>query len=216
MKLVVFDIDGTLVKARDEHDADHKDSVWVLLHKYFGVFAEAGEQYKLFHDGKLSYEEWVAANVELWKDAGATEDKIQQAFVECTEKVLGADEVLAELKARGYIVAALSGGLLNLIDFHFHGVFKQAYANELLFEAGSISGCRATPYDFAQKADGLKRIASDFGFSMKDVVFVGDHVNDEEALRAAGVGVAINPISDSVRESADKVLSELPEVLTIL
>ena len=53
------------------------------------------------------------------------------------------------------------------------------------------------------KADGLKVIAKYYGITMEEIVFMGDHNNDVEALKQAGVGIAMGNATDAAREAAD-------------
>lgn len=53
------------------------------------------------------------------------------------------------------------------------------------------------------KADGLKDIANHYSIGMDDIVFMGDHNNDVEALRQAGIGIAMENATDAAKAAAD-------------
>lgn len=53
------------------------------------------------------------------------------------------------------------------------------------------------------KADGLKDIAEYYGISMGEIAFMGDHNNDVEALKQAGLGVAMGNATEAARNAAD-------------
>lgn len=58
------------------------------------------------------------------------------------------------------------------------------------------------------KASGLQEISRRLGFSMEQVVCVGDAANDEEALRASGCAVAMGNATPEVKQIADLVVSD--------
>ncbi|MEH7073217.1 Cof-type HAD-IIB family hydrolase [Neobacillus drentensis] len=55
------------------------------------------------------------------------------------------------------------------------------------------------------KAKGLELVCSRLGLEMKDVMAVGDSLNDLAMIKAAGMGVAMGNAQDLVKESADWV-----------
>lgn len=57
------------------------------------------------------------------------------------------------------------------------------------------------------KARGVELLAADLGFTLADVVAVGDGDNDLPLLEAAGIGVAMGNAPEHVRERADAVVS---------
>ena len=57
LKMVVFDVDGTLVK---EHS-------WQFVHKSLGTWVEGRKYREMFFDGRISYEEWALLDASLWR-----------------------------------------------------------------------------------------------------------------------------------------------------
>jgi HAD superfamily hydrolase (TIGR01484 family) len=55
------------------------------------------------------------------------------------------------------------------------------------------------------KASAMEELCAMLGIGMKDAVAVGDSLNDIEAIKAAGLGVAMGNAQDLVKEAADVV-----------
>jgi hypothetical protein len=67
----------------------------------------------------------------------------------------------------------------------------------------SMPGAIDVMHHGVTKADGLKVIADYYGITMEEIVFMGDHNNDVEALKQAGVGIAMGNATDAARKAAD-------------
>ncbi len=72
-----------------------------------------------------------------------------------------------------------------------------------------VAKAEATHIEFTRrgtnKGAALKRIAEEMGVCMRDVLAVGDSMNDYEMLRAAGVGVAMGNAMREIKNIADAV-----------
>ena len=101
--LVAFDVDGTLVVGEDGL------TVWeVLNRRYLGTPDVNKERYARYRRGELSYEEWVALDVDGWRAAGATRDEIVDAL-RGLRLVCGARETVDALRRGGVRLAIISG-----------------------------------------------------------------------------------------------------------
>ena len=58
------------------------------------------------------------------------------------------------------------------------------------------------------KAAGVARLASILGIPEKESMAVGDSFNDQEMLKQAGVGVAVNNAVEKLKDTADYVCRE--------
>lgn len=59
----------------------------------------------------------------------------------------------------------------------------------------------------ATKANGIRFLSQYLGIPMKEILAIGDHQNDCEMLRAAGIGVAVANAIPAAQENADYVTS---------
>jgi phosphoserine phosphatase len=212
VELVAFDVDGTLLQ--------HPDGkvIWQVLNRAFvGDDGVNAERYRHFVQGRLSYPEWVALDIEGWRRAGATRDRILEVVEAELRPVPGARETLLELGRRGYGLAVISGTLDVGFDRFFSDLpFLGVYMNRIHFDQqGRIEGWQATDYDMSGKAEALRELACAQGLPLERCAFVGDHANDVEVTRAAGLGIAFNPRSDALVAVADRVV-HAPELSAIL
>ncbi len=212
-KLVCFDIDGTLV--RDWQG----NSYWGTLHRF--LEGEVGvrknqERLRAFKEGRLSYHEWVEADLRDFQEAGFTRADFERA-AQLHKPFPGARELLATLRERGVRVGIISGSITIMPETHFPNLYDDLFANRVFFDTeGRITGWEATVYDNGSKHKALLAICAQEGIDPAHTIFVGNGENDLDILREAGVGVAFRPESRVVAAAADLSIGELREVLDII
>ena len=213
-KLIVFDLDGTLIHGTE--------FIWTTIHDHLGVQKEQIESLKSSYlKGKINYDEWARRDVELWKEQGANREKIVEA-ISHTRLMDGAIEVLKRLKEKKIKLAIISGSLdlvlkKSLPDYWSY--FDYVFLNKLMFnEQGKILGIEPTQFDLYEKANGLRVICEKEGIDTKDAIFIGDHSNDVEIAEEAGFSIAFNPKSQEIIYASDIVVkgNDLREVLEYL
>ncbi|MFH2092876.1 MAG: phosphoserine phosphatase SerB, partial [Pseudomonadota bacterium] len=196
-KLVVFDMDSTLIQAE----------VIVELAKLAGVGEEVARITESAMRGEMDFKESFARRVALLKG-------LRQEQLENISKTLplteGAEVVTQTLKNLGYKLGILSGGftfvgeyLKDLLGFDY------MYANELDIKDGVVTGNVAGEVvDGEKKAALLRQIAQKEKISLEQTIAVGDGANDLPMISIAGLGVAFNakPI---VREKASNAISSV-------
>ncbi len=188
-KMVVFDVDGTLVPG---------ESIWETLHKAFGTTEHQKRHLELFQNGELKIHEWARRDISLWAEKGITRDMIADVIGK-RSPIKNLKETLEELKKRGFVLAVVSGS----IDIYFDTILKDVrdyfdymFINRLIFEGNKLVGVDATVFDFEGKLDAVKKICEERGINLEDVIFVGDGRNDIHVMKACGLGIAINPKED--------------------
>jgi HAD superfamily phosphoserine phosphatase-like hydrolase len=212
--LVCFDVDGTLVK--------HPENkvIWqVLNQRFLGDDSVNIQRFQAYRSGEITYAQWVDLDVGEWQKLGVTRDQVVDAIGEL-RLVEGARETLDVLQERGYKLAVISGtldiGLDTLFPDH---PFDDVFCNRIEFgDDGFISGWQATPYDMEGKARALRMIADREELPLERCAFVGDHHNDLDAARAAGLAIAFDPKSPELIEAADAVVRshDLQDILPFL
>ena len=106
----------------------------------------------------------------------------------------GAENLVRILKQLGYKIALVSGGF----DFFIEKLCSRygldyGIANQLKIENGVVTGeLQGEIIDAQAKENVLVSLAEKEGFSLRQVVAVGDGANDIKMLAKAGLGIAFN------------------------
>ncbi len=196
-KLVVFDMDSTLIQAE----------VIVELAKLAGKGEEVNKITESAMRGKIGFDESFKQRVALLK--GIKEEQLAgiSPKLPLTE---GAQLVTKTLKGLGYKLGILSGG------FTFVGKYLQElldidymYANELDIEDGIVTGnVTGEIINGEKKAILLRQIAQAENIALEQTIAVGDGANDIPMISIAGLGVAFNA-KPVVRRRASNAISSV-------
>lgn len=194
IKLVAFDLDGVLVSGRGS---------WMEVHHALGTQDEAEKHAQAFFDGVISFSDWADLDLRLWK--GVEIERIRHVLSE-VPLMPGAAETLSELKACGFKVAIISGGLKLLAEM-VSSCFGIDYCigNEFIVQEGRVAGI-SQDVDFTGKGEILKKIAASEGISTRACACVGDYLNDIPMFKLSGLSIAFNPKDEKLIKYADEVV----------
>jgi phosphoserine phosphatase len=208
LRLVVFDVDGTLIKV---------DSSWSFLHKKLGTWNQGKHYAELFFQGKITYEEWAQLDASLWKNQPLR--KVQQIVNEIPY-VDGAQEVIRTLKKHNVAVALLSAGL-SLLSKKIESELKTDYSlsNELIVRSDFLTGEVKVNVSLNNKDEVLSHILHMFDIKLNECCAVGDDESLIPLFKKVALGIAFNPCSEEVEKNADVIVKSgdlrdiLPHVL---
>lgn len=196
-RLVVFDMDSTLIDAEVIDELAHRAGVGEQV----SAITERAMQ------GELDFKHSFTQRVALLQ--GLPESVMEEvaATLRLNE---GAEQLIQILKTLGYKTAIVSGG------FNYFGHYLQqklgidyVYANELEIKNGRVTGqVVGQVVDAGRKADIVREIAARENVSLEQVIAVGDGANDLQMLSIAGLGIAFRA-KPLVKETAQHSISTL-------
>jgi len=207
LMLVVFDVDGTLMRVA---------SSWQFLHERLGTW-DKGKQYAAqFFRGTITYEDWARLDASLWR--GLKLESVRR-IVDSIPYTRGARDVITTLRRNGFKVVLLSAGLSLVTERIDREIGVDAsLANELKVENGFLTGDVKVNVSVHNKDMVLLRILEKFNLRIDECTAVGDDETLIPLFKKAGFSIAFNPRSWAVEERADVAVKggDLREVLPFL
>jgi phosphoserine phosphatase len=180
-RLIVFDADMTFLQCEiiDE------------LGKIAGVGSRMREITHRAMNGELDFKLALCERVKLLK--GLSVSQLEELY-ERIPITHGAEDLVRILQYLGYRIGIVSGGFQFFID-RIKNNYKLDYgiSNQLEIIDDKLTGrVIGDVVDARAKEHALISIAKQEGFSLKQVVAVGDGANDIHMLARAGLGIAFN------------------------
>lgn len=211
-KLVVFDLDGTLIE----------ENSWYKLNIALGVSPEEDEKmFKAYSSGELKYKDWLLKLVELYKKGGkANKYNIEKALsLENLTFKIGARETIKSLQTKGYKVAIITGSFSLLVE-KIREELEADYAlanTEIIFdEEENLADVISKGEERYGKVVLLIKLLEELQFSLSDCVVVGDGGNDIELMQAAKKGITFTTASEAIKKNADEVIDSLFDLENLL
>jgi glucosyl-3-phosphoglycerate synthase len=202
-KLILFDMDNTLLAGR-----------------FIDFCADAFGFGKELKDLRSFEEDSILLTKQI---ARLLRGKPIDGLIKVAERipiVKGAHEIIRELKRRGYLVGIVSDSydvitnyLKNRLSLDF------TLSNELEFSGSICTGEVKIPSFFFKdsyslcehticKTNALLRVLKGLKIKNKNVIAVGDDMNDLCLIKNAGLGVAFNTSEELINQQADHVIRE--------
>ena len=170
VKLVVFDMDGVLVKSR---------SSWEKLHRHFNVCAR--ENFIKYLNGEITYQEFMLLDTLLWfqKRKAIHREEIEQVLLN-EEFVEGAYDTINYIRKRNIKTMILTSGIDILANYVSKKLrIDYVFANSLVFdEEGYLIPGGIAKVPLLDKDKVLKMWASNKNIKLQEIVYVGDSVYD--------------------------------------
>jgi len=192
-KLIIFDVDSTLV------DAEIIDE----LAEVAGVGKEVAKITNMAMKGEIDFGKALRERVQLLR--GLPEIEVIKV-AEHVPIMPGAERLLREAKSKGYTVVAVTGSFMIVVNTVNEKLnLDHIVANELVIKDGLVTGEVKGPLtEQNAKVHVLEQIAKSEGMSLQDCIVVGDGANDVAMFEKAGLSIAFN---------ADPVLKSVADVI---
>ena len=204
IKLAVFDIDGTIVRSKNG------SSIFRLLDSRKGLGKEAQELREKYKDNldEARLLEWSIKSFELYQKHRVTQDDILELAISHLKPALGLKKMINYLHKNGIKIAVVSGSIKNAFDIFAEAnnikIDYEFISNHYIFDKnGRLVDKEIHNYNFSGKVKAISEICKNEGISLDNVLFIGDGVNDKDALREVGLGIAFNTDDVEVIESAN-------------
>lgn len=204
-KVAAFDLDGTLL--RGDGFRFSWEIIWKSLGFSTGIQNDLRREYRksasdASRDDRIAaYSNWCEKASDQFKRRGLNRAQLKE-FSQTLTLTNNCRKALAELRAKGVVIAIISGGVNTFLEDRFpdfRNYVDFAFINELIFSpSGSLEGVRATPYDFEGKAEALEVVCERTGCTCEEAVFVGDRFNDESIMHKAEKAIAYPPEDDVI------------------
>lgn len=210
IKLVCFDVDGTLVDGLS----------WLILTE--GLGCSTDKHIDIFDKalkGEVSYSKSERIITKMYRESGyANEVFIRKLFSEI--KIRNeAKELFFYLRKKGYKIYLISAA----IDIFVENVAKRLgtdgfYANARLEfdKKGIVKRFHFRSDQSKLKLEQLNELLSNLGLDYDSVAYVGDGYNDIDVFKKIGYGIAVHCFDDNLKKFAWKVVGNLGEIKNIL
>ncbi len=200
LRLVAFDMDGTLVDVA---------SSWAAVHAHFGE--QNAEGLRRFLADEIDDEEFIRTDIEIWRRhrPGLALDDLETILAE-VPLMPGAAELFDGLRRRGVRTAIVSGG----IDLLARRIARElridvALANGFRVRSdGRLTGEGIVRVPIHGKEGVLAQLQTQLGVTAEETASVGNSAIDVGLFRRSRLGVAFLPEDDAVRRGADRVVAE--------
>ena len=209
IKLVVFDMDGTLLEPR---------SCWAYIHDHFG--ADNSEMLKLYIERKISDNDFVKADMKLWQNTTKkrVDEKYINSILDEIKPIKGAKKLIENLHSKHLETVIISGGIQYLAN-KWAGKWKMKYAlaNELIDDENGKLKAEVNVRG-NNKGPVMESLLEKMKIKKEEVISVGDTVVDLPLFERSEFSIAVNTNDSRVINKADyhHTSSDLSDLIPII
>ena len=199
IKVAFFDCDGTLTKVK---------SSWEYIHRKLNIWDRHADEYQmLFHEGKISYDEFCSRDALLWK--GLHHADVIDIINEIPYQE-GAEETISTLKGMGIFTVILSTGLSFLIDKVKDDLgFHMSVSNDLIVRDGMLTGETKINVHYNKKGYWVNKILKERGSDRFSSCAVGDGEGDKDMFESVNLSIMYCP-GDNITHFSDYTIHNEP------
>ena len=209
IKLVVFDMDGTLLEPR---------SCWAYIHDHFGT--DNSEMLKLYIERKISDNDFVKADMKLWQNTTKkrVDEKYINSILDEIKPIKGAKKLIENLHSKHLETVIISGGIQYLAN-KWAGKWKMKYAlaNELIDDENGKLKAEVNVRG-NNKGPVMESLLEKMKIKKEEVISVGDTVVDLPLFERSEFSIAVNTNDSRVINKADyhHTSSDLSDLIPII
>ncbi|NOQ56284.1 MAG: HAD-IB family phosphatase [Nanohaloarchaea archaeon] len=196
IKLVVLDLDGTVVKYSGRWHCS-----WDAIAVASGTKEEQDKLCDHYYPRKDKYDERLQKNAELLVGIKISE---MGKSIFPPPYADGVKDAVRFFKDKNCICGLFSSG----VDFVADRIKSDlsldfSVANKLDVSDGAFTGAAKKRVHLLDKGKRLAELANEFNIPLSQVLFIGDEENDISAMDVCGHSIAFNPNTSEVRDAAD-------------
>ncbi|MEM0371364.1 MAG: HAD-IB family phosphatase [Ignisphaera sp.] len=190
VRVYAFDVDGTLTPIR---------SCWRFIHNILNTVHRSRNYSKYFFEGLLSYDEWVAMELNLWKNIDV---EVFKRIVYAIPWRNGIEDLVEfrHKKSRDVFIA-VSGGFNFLGERAVRELKFNSYIGvELEILNGRLTGYALSYPDFNGKGTELIEYLRSNSIEYSELICIGDNINDIDMFRYCDVSIGFCPSKNLRRD----------------
>ena len=191
-------MEGTIYrKCVGSADTQVAPSSWFTIAKHLGdhAFAEEKATQEKWNNGEYTgYLEWMEDTIRIHAKYGLRKEAFLR-ILDAVEFMPGAYDVFKSVNKAGIQTALITGGFKHQANraartFKIKHVF--AGCEYFWDDQGILVHWNLLPADYHGKVHFMQSLARDYGYSTKDMAFVGDGQNDIHLAQEVGISIAFN------------------------
>lgn len=221
IKLIVTDFDGTLVDFENEPYYSSWDALGMLLsQEKKKKWIKIREKYFSLISKTNSLDEKKALDLEFFnEDLDLLKGESKKYFEESIFPLnysKGAKDFFLEMRHQGKITGILSSG----IDFIIKRAQKELKMNfsfcSSIYETKGFFNGKGKNLGLFEKEKYLLDICKNYNVSLEEACYFGDHFNCVPCIKLAGLGIAVNPKIEEIKEVSDYVIKDFRGALDLI
>ena len=190
-QVVIFDFDGTLTSGKTNRTT--WEGLWTSLDYDVKMCQDLHMRYDR---NEITHAEWCKLTEEKFRERNLHRKTVEN-LASKIKLMQGTEETFQELQKRDIKIYIVSGSILLVIRSVIGDLYKYVdgiKANQFRFnQGGFLTEIVGTKYDFEGKAAFITEIALELNVSPKDILFIGNSVNDRFAHISGARTLCINP-----------------------